>query len=102
MLKQLAPMILFNSLVGLFYVITNIYIWDRLNGIFTYNSWSPIQVAIARVSVGPNGTIVPIGTFTPSPNYPFILFWISLAANFLFTVLALRSKEKNETANNKK
>lgn len=74
MLKKLAPLLLFNSIVGLCFIIANTYIWDRLNGIFTYNSWNPFQVTIAQISVDTHGAVMPTGLFTPVPNYPFILF----------------------------
>jgi len=96
MLKQLMPILLFNALVSLGYIFSNFYFWNLLNGYLTINDWNPFQIAIAHVIVTSNGQTAPAGTYFPLPNYPFILFWVSLVGNLCFFILALRNKEKKK------
>ena len=93
MLKKLAPILFFDILVSLCFVFSNSYIWNYLNERITRNDWSPLQIAIVPQTIV-EGKATTIGTFFPFPNYPFILFWIALAGNLIFIILALRSKEK--------
>ncbi len=82
---------IFDIIIGITFVASNWWIWNYLDGKITANSWGPLQIAIVpKTIVG--GEAVTIGTFTLIPNYPFILFWVALAVNFVFVVLALKNE----------
>jgi hypothetical protein len=86
---------IFDILVSLPFIASNWWIWDYLSGKITANAWGPLQIAIVpKTIVG--GQAYTIGLYTPLPNYPFILFWVALAGNLLFFVLALRSNNKKQ------
>jgi len=85
----------FDILVSIPFISSNWWIWQYLSGKITSNAWGPLQIAIVpKTIVG--GQATTIGTFVPLPNYPFILFWVALAGNFAFFVLALRSSNKKQ------
>ena len=92
MFKKLAPVLLFNAIIGLIFVLSNNYVWSILNGKLSWNEWSPFQIAIAPQIVY-DGQTSPAGLFVPFPNYPFILFWVAMIGNLCFFILTLRSKE---------
>ena len=83
---------IFNVLMIVAFIFSNIYIWGYLNGYLTRNEWSPLQIGIAHMTVI-QGDAVPIGTFIPFPNYPFILFWASTVGNLVLIALVLRKPD---------
>lgn len=86
---------IFDLIVGLVFTASNWYIWSYFNDKLTVNVWGPFQtLTILKVIAG--GEAVTIGTFTPVPNYPFILFWTALAGNLILFALALRSGKKTQ------
>jgi hypothetical protein len=100
MLKKLAPMLIFNVLIGLFFIFSNIYIWGFINSTndlyhSTQVSIDPLQVSISHMVIQ-NG-LINLGTLPLTfPNFPFILFWVALVGNLCLFILALRSKETKQ------
>jgi hypothetical protein len=89
--KKLMFLGFFNIVMSFLFVFSNMLIWQRLNGNITANSWGPLQmVSIPQTII--NGQAETIGTWGFVPNYPFILFWVTIVGNFVFAVLALRQK----------
>jgi hypothetical protein len=101
MLKKLAPMLIFNVIIGLFFIFSNLYVWGFINSTNdlyhpTQVSIDPLQVSISHMLIQ-NG-LINLGTFPLTfPNFPFILFWVALVGNICLFVLALRSKETKQT-----
>ena len=109
MFKKLLPMFLFNVLIGLLFIFSNIYLWGIFNSEVSY--FTPTQVGINQVSINPlqvtishlylsNGNINLGPLPTQVPNYPFILFWVALVGNICFVVLTLRTVEKKQAKSN--
>jgi len=93
MSKILAFMILFNVLMGVAFVYSNYYIWNRLDEYqISPAHWNPIAVAWVPAYLQ-NGEYIQIETIIVVNNYPFQLFWIAMIGNILFAVLILRSKQ---------
>ncbi len=92
--NKIALLGIFDTIVGILFVASNWWIWNYLDGKITANSWGPFQIAIVPKTIV-EGEVVTIGTYTPIPNYPFILFWVALAVNFVFMVLALKNSGEN-------
>ena len=90
--KSLLSAIVFDFIVGLFFVGSNAFIWDYLNWKITSNLWGPLTIGIAPQTII-DGRAVTVGTYVPIPNYPFILFWVALAGNLIIIALSARSKE---------
>lgn len=102
MIKKLAPMLIFNILVCLFFILSNNYIWGFINStndIYhpTQVSINPFQVSISHM-INQNGMINLGPVPSVVPNYPFILFWVAIIGNICFFILALRSKETKKTS----
>ena len=71
------------------------WIWQRLNGNITANSWGPLEMgSIPQTIIG--GQAETVGTWALVPNFPFILFWVAIVGNFIFAVLFLREKNKGQ------
>ena len=85
--KFIVLLALFDILVSVLFVASNLYFWQYLNGVTSYNEWDPLQVSI----VPQNGIGGPAGTFSSLPNFPFILFWVALIGNFVLFVFLARS-----------
>ena len=93
MSKILAFMILFNVLMGVAFVYSNYYIWNRLDEYqISPAHWNPITVSWVPAYFR-NGEYIQIETIIVLNNYPFQLFWIAMIGNMLFAVLILRSKQ---------
>jgi|WetSurMetagenome_2_1015567.scaffolds.fasta_scaffold45602_2 hypothetical protein len=90
----------FDILISLPFIASNLYIWQYLAGRITVNAWGPLQMSIAPQTII-NGQAETIVLVFPFPNYPFILFWVALAGNFALLVLALRSKNSNKNTEDK-
>jgi hypothetical protein len=89
--------VFFDIFVSIPFIFSNLYIWDFLKGKLTANTWGPLAILIEQQHIS-GGEAVTIGTFVPIPNYPFILFWIALAGNFVLLVLALKNISMKQTA----
>ena len=65
--------------------------------------FSGFQVEISHYIYG-NGQVVNLGPLpTVIPNYPYILFWVSIVGNFVFIAVALvllKTKFSSKTPNN--
>jgi hypothetical protein len=86
--------IIFDVILSVLFIASNLWIWDYLNRFITANVWGPLQIAIIPQTIV-NGQLEVIGTFGQRINYPFILFWIALIGNFILMTLALKAKDKN-------
>lgn len=89
-LKKVGLLVIFDIMISIPFVASNWWVWNYLNGKITANAWGPLQMAIVPQTIV-RGEATTVGTFLPIPNYPFILFWVALAVNFVFFVLALRN-----------
>ncbi|HEX9261431.1 MAG TPA: hypothetical protein VF893_02780 [Candidatus Bathyarchaeia archaeon] len=91
--KTLAVMILFNALLGVAFVYSNYYIWNKLDEYqISPAHWNPITVSWVPAYLQ-NGEYIQIETIIVVNNYPFWLFWIAMIGNILFAVLIYRSKK---------
>ena len=113
--KVVAYVAIFNVLVIALYVFSTVYMWDSLKtivdtgagGSYEHGFVVPfveetgLQVTISHVFYGISGnqTIVNLGPLpTPVPNYPFIVFWISIVGNLVLMALILRKQKKQSTS----
>jgi hypothetical protein len=101
---------IFNLLVIVAFLFSNIYMWDYLNAeinelsgnfgqgsfVIPYISVNGFQVTIGHEYWFENGTVLNLG-FPPAgiPNYPFIIFWVAIVGNLVLIALVLR-KQINE------
>jgi hypothetical protein len=96
--------VIFNVLVGVAFVSSNIYMWNYLdttinevggnkgqgNFVIPYIEVSGLQVTVGHEFWSDNGTLVNLGPLPKSvPNYPFILFWVGMVGNLVFIAFAL-------------
>lgn len=86
-------MLFFDLFVGLSFLASNWFIWNRLNDELTTNSWGPFQIAIVPHFIA-NNTVQSVGTYTLIPNYPFILFWMALIGNLIIGLWILKGNKK--------
>jgi hypothetical protein len=86
--QYLILIVIFDIFISLAFITANWYIWDYFNGKTTISEWGPFQMVIVQITSG--GSTV--GTYTPFPNYVFLLFWLALVGNFTLLFLALREK----------
>lgn len=82
---------IFDIILSLAFIGSNLLIWDRLSRGITSNDWGPLQINIVQKTIS-GGHAVTLGLYLPIPNYPFILFWVAIIGNFLFVLLAFRGK----------
>ena len=92
--QKIWAFLVFDFLVGLAFIASNLYIWDYFAGKITVNTWGPLQISIAPQTIV-NGHATTIVLVFPMPNYPFILFWVALVGNFILAFLALRPANKS-------
>ena len=95
----IALVILFNILVSLGFISSNIYMWNYLKT--EINDITPaayiekidaFQVSISHPYINDTVNLGPLPTVIP--NYPFILFWISTIGNLILITLALVLRNK--------
>jgi hypothetical protein len=92
-LQKLVLLGIFDAIIGFAFVFSNMWVWQRLNGQLTVNTWGPLEMGIIPKSIV-GGEAVTFGLFVLGPNYPFILFWVALAVNFIFVALALKNQKQ--------
>jgi hypothetical protein len=93
MSKLVKYAIITNVVLGLLYVFSSLYLWDRVNswlGGGSGSMWSAFQITLSE-----NWHMVPI---TPIPNFPFWLFWVTIAINIYFIIKLQSSKEAKSEA----
>ena len=97
MLRQLRTVIIVNLILILFFILVNYGIWNMYNhqGL-TYSWWNPLTIQIDHAGTIINGQFIPTCGTTISPNYIFILFFVSTAANLYFIIKLQRSKETKQ------
>jgi hypothetical protein len=96
MSKLVKYAIITNVVLGLLYVFSSLYLWDRVNswlGGGSGSMWSAFQITLYPLSE--NWHMVPI---TPIPNFPFWLFWVTIAINIYFIIKLQSSKEAKSEA----
>jgi hypothetical protein len=106
---------LFNVIMLLAIIFSNIYMWGYLNTeineesgnkgqgsfVIPYIFESGFQVIIGHVYWADNGTIVNLGPIpTGIPNYPFILSLMSIMGNFTLIALVIRKQIKEQHKEN--
>lgn len=89
--QKILVFLIFDTIISLGFIGSNLWIWSLLNNHLTRNSWGPLQIAIVPQTLV-DGKPEIIGTFTAQPNLPFILFCVAIVGNLLLAILALRSK----------
>lgn len=60
---------------------------------FVVSSWNPISLTITHYYYA-NGVIAHEVGFRIYPNFPFLLFWVSIITNLYFIAEVVRNKEK--------
>ena len=92
------------------FIFSNIYMWDflntqinkqggrQVNGVYVIPF---IQVTGLQVTIGHNawtsdGIAVPTALPISVPNYPFIVFWVTIAGNLGLIALLLRKLQKDK------
>ena len=100
--------LIFNVTMGVGYFLASNNLYDYLNtrmsdvryteqGLYVipYTRITGLQVEVG-LDVYENGQVVNLGTLLRVvPNYPYILFWVSMIGNFVIIVLALIVYEVN-------
>jgi hypothetical protein len=98
----IALVVIFNVLLSVGFVLASNYLFDYLNteigdvvyteqGLYVipYIHFRGFQVEISH-DYYENGQVVNLGPLPAViPNYPYILFWVSMLGNLLFVALAL-------------
>jgi hypothetical protein len=75
---------LFDAITAIIFSANSMDFWSKLNSGLTMNNWNAVTVYIQRIHVKSDGTTFPIGTEFGVPNYPFLLFWVSMIGNLVF------------------
>ncbi len=105
--RMMVYVTVFNVVMVVAFVFSNIYIWDYLNTEINLNSsYSPNGGGAIVPGIIINGFIIQVGhagwtsdgTMIPMPapasilNYPFTIFWITLIGNLVLIALILRKQ----------
>jgi hypothetical protein len=103
-LKKLAPLLTFDAVLGLLFIVSNISIWSLINSeVMQFGLWdvyiktfniNPLQIAVSYMELS-NGNVLSPSVGPTITNYPFILFWILLLGNIGFVVRMLQKAQKN-------
>src|SRR5512138_808173 len=97
MSKWFILMILFNVLLGIFFVFSNYSIWNNINPLrYTSPNWNPLHVSYVPRFVE-NGEFVYVQTVVVLSNYPFWLFWVAMIGNIIFAFLIQAPLKKHKT-----
>ena len=99
--KKLKHILIFNVLIAVLFVISNLYIWGFINltNDISYSiqiSINPLIVEITHI-VQFNGMINLGPLPTDIPNFPFILFFVAIGGNLWLFNKAQKSKETKMT-----
>ena len=101
---------IFNVLIIVAFIFSNIYIWDFINNLTSQWSHDSSGTAIPIINI--NGLQVTGGTIgwtsegiqiprplpTVIPNYPFIVFWVAMMGNLVLITLILRNPNKKSNS----
>ena len=95
MRKIIMIAVLLNVFLILFFILSNLAIWNTLNGYeLLQGSWSPLSINyFERAQVG--GPPLATGGGLFSPNLPFWLFFISTAINLYLIIRLQKTKKGN-------
>jgi len=83
-------MIVTNVVLGLLFVCSNLYVWNRVNTSLDAgmgSQWSAFQITLYPISMNAMSPAVPVN------NFPFWLFWVTIAINMYFIIRLQNSKE---------
>ena len=106
MSKILSLMILFNVLMIVAFIFSNICIWGFINNLTSQASHESSGTTIPIININAlqviGGTIgwtsegiqIPRPLPTIIPNYPFFIFWVATIGNIVFAVLIMKSKKR--------
>ncbi len=96
---------IFNALMIVAFIFSNIYVWDYLNTEINLKSGHQpygntilpqIQINGFQITVShagwTDGEMLPMPLPISVPNYPFIVFWIALIGNLILIALILRKQ----------
>jgi hypothetical protein len=115
--QVIAYVAIFNALMIVAFIFSNIYIWDFLttqingnfgytltNGIVTYTEphirINGFQVSVGIVGARSDGGNIPTPVPLSVPNYPFYVFWVAIVGNLVLMFLILRNlRWKKQTKN---
>jgi hypothetical protein len=101
MLRKLMPVIVVDAILILLFVIGNYSIWDELNSepnMLRSVKFGPYWIQDSHMGSLVNGSFSPVNGIVVILNFPFWLFFVTLAVNLYFmTKLA-----KTKTTENKK
>ena len=101
---------IFNVLMIVAFIFSNIYIWDYLNTqINLQSSHQPngatilpsiqingLQVTVSHAGWTSDGMLIPMPAPISVPNYPFFIFWVAIVGNLILMALILRKRKHAE------
>jgi hypothetical protein len=96
-MKNLRTVIIVNAFLILLFVSSNYAVWTQFNSDHDlgFSRWNPFWIQ-DNISGGlVNGNFIGIGASIIMPNYPFWLFFVSIAVNFYLISRLQRNKEAN-------
>jgi hypothetical protein len=90
MFKLVKYAIVTNVVLSLLFVFSNLYVWNKVNNWLGGGSgslWSAFQITLYPISENVMSPIIPVN------NFPFWLFWVTIAINMYFIIKLQNSKE---------
>jgi hypothetical protein len=98
--KKLTHILIFNVLIAVLFVISNLYIWGFIN--LTNDLSYSIQISINPLIVEISHIVQFDGMInsrppTYFPNFPFILFFVAIGGNLWLFNKAQKNKETKQT-----
>jgi len=90
MSKLVKYAIITNVVLSLLFVFSNLYVWYTVNRWLSGGSgslWSAFQITLYPISENAMSPIIPVD------NFPFWLFWVTIAINMYFIIRLQSSKE---------
>lgn len=104
--KMIVALVVFNALMIVAFILSNIYVWDFINNMTSQWSYGngvaiPIinidafQVTGETIGWTSDGIQVPRPLPAVIPNYPFFIFWVAMLGNLVLAALILRNWSKS-------
>jgi hypothetical protein len=103
--KLVVCVAVFNALIIMAFIFSNIYIWDFINNLTSQARHDSSGVVIPNIQINSlqvtgwidawtsEGFLVPTVPPASVPNYPFIVFWVAIVGNLILIALILRKHE---------
>ncbi len=104
--KLIGLAIIFNIIMLVAFIFSSIYIWNFINkitdlgyygsnGVTIPTIWiTALQITGGTIGWTSDGTRVPRPLPTVIPNYPFMLFWITLIGNLILIAFLIQKSKK--------